>query len=957
MTIKEKLINLGIDVDKEKDFIKEVKDFLNKNGEKADKITSKLSYDGEKLLDTFVRESGKIVVPKKSVKRPSTLKVNTTNDSNKELKDNKSDTVKDVKSNISINTTNPNEDLKNSGNDWGKIDPSKISLTIKGKTQVKNVNGAPNGRPLPQSTLDEIRRKKEEEELKLKDEKEKIENETNDQVSNVELNTNVANTEAKIDVENQNAEVKEIKTENKNQNNQLKNNTQNNKNDNKNKFSFNKNNINIKNNQGKKDFVKKPNQNNQGNNKNQNQNKPKGPNLGGKTVRVSLNTTNANLVTGTNNRFEGKKKDKDKYNHEKTNKNNQGKLGKDKAHKYKTTVNNYDDEQVVVRKAKKTGAGAFIKPVVVDVKPQDDIKSIVVGEYISIKDLASKLKLQPAVIVKKLFMSGQMVTPNTELSYEEAENIALEYDILCEKEQKVDVIGELLKEEEENEANLVNRPPVVCVMGHVDHGKTSILDAIRNTNVIEREAGGITQHIGAYQVEINNRLITFLDTPGHEAFTAMRLRGAKSTDIAVLVVAADDGVKPQTIEAINHARAANVEIVVAVNKIDKEDANVERVKQQLAEYELVSTDWGGSTTFCEVSAKKNIGIKELLEMILLTADVMDLKANPNRLARGIVIESLLDKGKGPVARILVQKGTLHSGDFIAMGASFGKVRAMIDFNGKHLKEALPSTPVEILGLNNVPQAGDTFMCFKTDKEARAFAETFVNENKQKMVEDSKQHNLTLDSIFEKIKNGELKELPIVLKADVVGSSEAIKNSLEKLSNDEVKVSVIHEGVGNVNESDVTLASAAHAIIIAFNVKVEGNAKAIIDREQVDIRNYNIIYNAIDDVEKAMKGMLKPVFEEKVIGHLTIRQVFKSSNVGNIAGCYVDDGEVRRNCKIRLNRNDKLIFEGDLLSLKRFKDEVKEVKTGFECGIVLDGFSDYEPNDTMESYVLEEKKII
>ena len=956
MTIKEKLINLGIDVDKEKDFIKEVKDFLNQKGEKADKITSKLSYDGEKLLDTFVKESGKVVVPKKSVKRPSTLKVNNNINSNQEIKDNKNDVVKDVKRNTLINTGSNIDDTKSSNNDWGKIDPSKISLTIKGKTQVKNVSGAPNGRPLPQSTLDEIKRKKEEE-AKLKEQNEKLENEI--PIDNLDTNTNA--NEDKVDTKvvdnSKNTEDKKDKEENKNQNTQQKNNTQNTKNDNKNKFSFNKSNINIKNNQGKKDFGKKQNQNNQNNNKNQNQNKPKGPNLGGKTVRVSLNTTNANLVTGTNNRFEGKKKDKDKYNHEKTNRNNQGKLGKDKTHKYKTTVNNYDDEQVVARKAKKTGAGAFIKPVVVDAKPQDDIKSIVVGEYISIKDLASKLKLQPAVIVKKLFMSGQMVTPNTELSYEEAENIALEYDILCEKEKKVDVIAELLKEDNEDEASLVTRPPVVCVMGHVDHGKTSILDAIRNTNVIEREAGGITQHIGAYQVEINNRLITFLDTPGHEAFTAMRLRGAKSTDIAVLVVAADDGVKPQTIEAINHARAANVEIVVAVNKIDKEDANVERVKQQLAEHELIASDWGGSTTFCEVSAKKNIGIKELLETILLTADVMDLKANPNRLARGIVIESLLDKGKGPVARILVQKGTLHSGDFIAMGASFGKVRAMIDFNGKHLKEALPSTPVEILGLNNVPQAGDTFMCFNTDKEARAFAETFVSENKQKMVEDSKQHNLTLDTIFEKIKNGELKELPIVLKADVVGSSEAIKNSLEKLSNDEVKVSVIHEGVGNVNESDVTLASAAHAIIIAFNVKVEANAKTIIDREQVDIRNYNIIYNAIDDVEKAMKGMLKPVFEEKVIGHLTIRQVFKSSNVGNIAGCYVDDGEVRRNCKIRLKRNDKLIFDGDLLSLKRFKDEVKEVKTGFECGIVLDGFSDYEPNDTMESYVLEEKKII
>ncbi|MBR4314702.1 MAG: translation initiation factor IF-2, partial [Lachnospiraceae bacterium] len=492
-------------------------------------------------------------------------------------------------------------------------------------------------------------------------------------------------------------------------------------------------------------------------------------------------------------------------------------------------------------------------------------------------------------------------------------------------------------------------------MGHVDHGKTSILDTIRNTNVIAKEAGGITQHIGAYQVKVKDRLITFLDTPGHEAFTAMRLRGAKSTDIAILVVAADDGVKPQTIEAINHAKAANVEIIVAINKIDKPEANVERVKQQLSEYELVPADWGGQTTYCEVSAKKNIGIENLLEMILLTADVMDLKANPNRNARGIVIESLLDKGKGPVARILVQKGTLHIGDYVAMGRSFGKVRAMTDASGNRLKIALPSTPVEILGLNDVPQAGDTFVCFDDEKGARSFAETFVAENKIKLVEESK-HKVTLDALFDQIKAGELKELNIVLKADVAGSSEAIKNSLEKLSNDEVVVKVIHEGVGNINESDVTLASASNAIIIGFNVKPEANTKSIIEREKVDLRLYNIIYNAIDDVEKAMKGMLAPVFEEKIIGNLTVRQIFKASSVGSIAGSFVNDGEIRRNSKVRLKRGEKVIFDGPILSLKRFKDEVKEVKAGFECGVVLDGFSDYQVDDIMEVYVVEEKKI-
>ena len=574
---------------------------------------------------------------------------------------------------------------------------------------------------------------------------------------------------------------------------------------------------------------------------------------------------------------------------------------------------------------------------------------------ITIKDLASRLKMQPAIIVKKLFLEGKIVNVNTELTYEEAENIAVEYDILCEKEVKVDVIAELLKEKEEDPSTLVTRPPVVVVMGHVDHGKTSILDTIRNTNVIAREAGGITQHIGAYQVKVKDRLITFLDTPGHEAFTAMRLRGAKSTDIAILVVAADDGVKPQTVEAINHAKAANVEIIVAVNKIDKPEANVERVKQQLSEYELVPADWGGQTTYCEVSAKKNIGIDNLLEMILLTADVMDLKANPNRNARGIVIESLLDKGKGPVARILVQKGTLHVGDYVAMGRSFGKVRAMTDANGNRLKEALPSTPVEILGLNDVPQAGDTFICFDDEKGARSFAETFVAENKIKLVEESK-HKVTLDALFDQIKAGELKELNIVLKADVAGSSEAIKNSLEKLSNDEVVVKVIHEGVGNINESDVTLASASNAIIIGFNVKPEANTKSIIEKEKVDLRLYNIIYNAIDDVEKAMKGMLAPVYEERVIGNLTVRQIFKASSVGNIAGSFVNDGEIRRNAKVRLKRGDNVIFDGAILSLKRFKDEAKEVKAGFECGVVLDGFSDFAVDDTMEVYVVEEKKI-
>ena len=713
-------------------------------------------------------------------------------------------------------------------------------------------------------------------------------------------------------------------------------------------------------NRPKNDSPKNQGNNKDGNNKSpinkggQNNKPQRQANFNSGNIKTTFNAMNTSIATGTNNRFVGKKKKENQYTKDNENKNKTKKGGKDKFDKYNKNLLTYDGEEKT-RSKTKTGAGAFQKPAPKQEGPLDDIKSIVIPDVITIKELASRLKMQPAIIVKKLFLTGKIVNVNTELTYEEAENIALEYDILCEKEVKVDVIEELLKEKEEDPNTLMTRPPVVVVMGHVDHGKTSILDTIRNTNVIAKEAGGITQHIGAYQVRVKDRLITFLDTPGHEAFTAMRLRGAKSTDIAILVVAADDGVKPQTIEAINHAKAANVEIIVAINKIDKPEANVERVKQQLSEYELVPADWGGQTTYCEVSAKKNIGIDNLLEMILLTADVMDLKANPNRNARGIVIESLLDKGKGPVARILVQKGTLHVGDYVAMGRSFGKVRAMTDANGIRLKDAGPSTPVEILGLNDVPQAGDTFICFDSEKEARAFAETFVSENKIKLVEESK-HKVTLDALFDQIKAGELKELNIVLKADVAGSSEAIKNSLEKLSNDEVVVKVIHEGVGNINESDVTLASASNAIIIGFNVKPEPNTKSVIEKEKVDLRLYNIIYNAIDDVEKAMKGMLAPVFEEKIIGNLTVRQIFKASSVGNIAGSFVNDGEIRRNAKVRLKRDDKVIFDGPILSLKRFKDEVKEVKAGFECGIVLDGFSDFAIDDNMEVYVLEEKKI-
>ena len=580
------------------------------------------------------------------------------------------------------------------------------------------------------------------------------------------------------------------------------------------------------------------------------------------------------------------------------------------------------------------------------------VKEITLPEKMTIRELAEKMKMQPAVIVKKLFMEGTMVTVNHEIDFEKAQEIALDYDIIAEQEEKVDVIEELLKEEEEDPKDLVPRPPVVCVMGHVDHGKTSLLDAIRKTNVTDREAGGITQHIGAYVVSIKGQKITFLDTPGHEAFTAMRMRGANSTDIAVLVVAADDGVMPQTVEAINHAKAAGVEIIVAINKVDKPSANIERVKQELSEYELIPEDWGGSTIFVPVSAKTHQGIEELLEMILLTSEVCELKANPKRKARGLVIEAQLDKGKGPVATILVQKGTLHVGDFIAAGASSGKVRAMMDDKGRRVKEAGPSTPVEILGLSDVPNAGEVLVATENDKEAKNFAATFISENKNRLLEETKA-KMSLDDLFSQIQEGNLKELNLIVKADVQGSVEAVKQSLVKLSNDEVVVKVIHGGVGAINESDVTLASASNAIIIGFNVRPDATAKATAEQEGVDLRLYRVIYQAIEDVEAAMKGMLDPVFEEKVIGHAEVRQIFKASGVGNIAGSYVLDGVFQRGCTVRISREGKQIFEGPPASLKRFKDDVKEVKAGYECGLVFEGFNDIQELDQVEAYIMVE----
>ena len=521
--------------------------------------------------------------------------------------------------------------------------------------------------------------------------------------------------------------------------------------------------------------------------------------------------------------------------------------------------------------------GAFIKPepVAKPQEPEDGIRTITLPEKMTIKELSDIMKVTPSTVIKNLFMRGQVVTLNQEITFEEAEEIALEYNCIAEMEEKVDMIAEILKEDEEDENLMVKRPPVVCVMGHVDHGKTSLLDAIRETSVTSREAGGITQHIGAYVTEINGEKITFLDTPGHEAFTSMRMRGAQSTDIAILVVAADDGVMPQTIEAISHAKAAGVEIIVAVNKIDKPSANVERVKQELTEHGLIAEDWGGDTVFVPVSAHTKEGIDQLLEMIILTAEVLELKANPNRKARGVVIEAQLDKGRGPVATVLVQKGTLHVGDNIAVGAAYGKIRAMMDDQGKRVKTALPSTPVEILGLHDVPDAGEIFMATDSDKEARNIAEVYIEQGREKLLDDTKS-KLTLDGLFSQIQAGNIKELNLIVKADVQGSVEAVKQSLLKLSNDEVAVRIIHGAVGAINESDVSLASASNAIIIGFNVRPDNMAKTVAETEKVDMRLYRVIYNAIEDIEAAMKGMLDPEFREKITGHAEVRQTYKVS---------------------------------------------------------------------------------
>ena len=752
------------------------------------------------------------------------------------------------------------------------------------------------------------------------------------------------------------AKAPETKTENKREENKQPNKNTDNRNDNQDRNRDRNNNRGNdnrrnndnrdrnrdRNNDNRNDNQNRDRNNNRGNdnrrrdNDNRNFNRDRNDNRNSRNIDHAINSLETVDKPQSKKKKGDKQKDIDKY---------------DK--KFKNENEEYDNQ---LRGGKKKKKGQKEEPEIKKPEPkkkaEDTIKTIELPESLTIQELGERINVTPAKLIQKLFLAGKVVTMNQELSFDEAAEIALEYNYIADLEEKVDVIAEMLKEDEEDEKLMVERPPVVCVMGHVDHGKTSLLDAIRSSNVTGDEAGGITQHIGASVVKVGDKKITFLDTPGHEAFTAMRMRGAQSTDIAILVVAADDGVMPQTIEAINHAKAAGIEIIVAVNKIDKPSANVERVKQELMEYELVAEEWGGSTIFCPVSAHTKEGIKNLLEMVLLTAEVLELKANKNRKARGVVIEAQLDKTRGPVATLLVQKGTLRVGDSIVAANAYGKVRAMVDDKGKRVSKAGPSKPVKILGLNDVPMAGEVFLSPQTEKEARSMAETYKAVGREQMLKDTKMR-LSLDDLYDQIQAGNVKELALIVKADVQGSVEAVKNSLLKLSNEEVVIKVIHGGVGAINESDVVLASASNAIIIGFNVRPDAMAKSAAEQEDVDIRLYSVIYNAIEDIEAAMKGMLDPIYEEKVIGEVEVRQLFKSSAAGIIAGSYVLDGRITKDSTVRVTRDGEQIHEGKLASLKRFTDDVKEVKAGYECGIVLEEFSNLKEGDHMQAYIMVE----
>ncbi len=618
------------------------------------------------------------------------------------------------------------------------------------------------------------------------------------------------------------------------------------------------------------------------------------------------------------------------------------------ASKRQKTGKRYDDRAGGNRNNR--GRGRNQAPMVRKEKVDNTPKKIIVRGAMTVGEMAKLLHKDLSEVIKKLLLMGTMATINQELDLDTIQLLATEFGVEVELKIAVDEDNFEAIEEVDDEANLQERPPVVTIMGHVDHGKTTLLDAIRESSVTEGEAGGITQHIGAYQVEVNGRKITFLDTPGHEAFTLMRARGAQVTDITILVVAADDGVMPQTVEAINHAKAAGVPIIVAVNKIDKPGANPDKIKQELTEYELVPEEWGGDTIFVNISAKQRTNLEELLEMILLVSEVKELKANPDKRARGTVIEAELDKGKGPVVRVLIQNGTLKVGDSFIAGVCFGRVRAMVNDKGKKLKEAGPSTPVEITGLTEVPHAGDPFLAYEDERKARDIAERRAITLRQS--EMGANVRVTLDDLYKHIQEGEIKDLFVIIKADVQGSAEALRSSLEKIDVQGARVKIIHTGVGAITESDVSLASASNAIIIGFNVRPEPQAKLAADQEKVDLRLHRIIYNVIEEIEQAMKGMLDPIFKESVIGHAEVRNVFKVSKVGSIAGCMVTQGKISRSAEARLIRNGIVVYEGKIDSLKRFKDDAKDVAQGYECGITLEKYNDIKEGDVIEAFVME-----
>ena len=664
----------------------------------------------------------------------------------------------------------------------------------------------------------------------------------------------------------------------------------------------------------------------------------------------SQNVDQAKSAAKTNERHSGKNMDKKKQTNKGGNasNNNKKQRNNNNNNRFNGKKNNRNN-----KKNNRNNRNKNTKPAVParKNKPLPEVLVYTVG--MNVADIAKKIHREPAEIIKKLFMMGVMVNQNQSLDKDTIELLATDYGIEAEEKVEVDVadIDKFFEEEAQSTDNLQARPPVVTIMGHVDHGKTTLLDKLRHSHITAGEAGGITQHIGAYQVRHNDKIITFLDTPGHAAFTDMRARGANITDITVLVVAADDGVMPQTVEAINHAKAAGVPIIVAVNKIDKPGANPNHVMEQLSEYELIPEAWGGDTIFVEISAKFNKNLDELLDMILLEAEILELKANPDQRAAGSVIEARLDKGKGSVATLLVQHGTLHVGDPIVVGNTFGRVRTMLDARGHDIKKATPATPVEITGLNDVPVSGDRFLVFEDEKTARAAGEERAK--RALMKERSQKNHVTLDNLFDTLKQGDMKEVAVIIKADVQGSVEAIAQSFNKIEVEGVRVNIIHQAVGAINESDVTLAEASNAIIVGFNVRPTPQAKVQAEADKVDIRLHNVIYKAIDEIETAMKGMLEPVYEEKVTGQVEIRETYKVSKLGTIGGGYVTDGYIQRDSGVRLIRDGIVIYEGKLASLKRFKDDVKQVKQGFECGLMIEKYNDIKVGDQIEAYIMEE----